>query len=314
MKFHRRAAGALAIGIAVLAVVGFVVFHPSRPLYMTQREVEFETNDGVVLRGTISMPRWAAKPVPGVVLVHGSGPLTRSHMLSDTRMLVQLGFAVLAYDKRGAGESSGEYLNSSAHSASVILNRLGADAASALDLLAREPDVDASRIGFLGASQAGWVIPIASQLSVVVPRFQVLFSGPAVSTGVEHLYSDLTGDGHRPPRVSDREEIERLVQDFRGDPGFDPRPMLATCRIPTLWLLGDQDESVPTFATVRVLEGIRASGNMSHTLVRFPRGDHGLRDVDSGMSEPVWENTMEWMRSIGVVPGERFDPAAAEHR
>ena len=285
--------------VAILALVlgaGVLVFHPGRPLYMQNRAVEVVTDDGTTLRGTISIPRWSRGPVPGIVLVHGSGPLTRDHVRGDTRTLVKLGFAVLAYDKRGAGASSGVYLRSAEHSADVLLRRLAADAAAVFDSLAADPNVDSTRLGFFGASQAGWIIPLAAERTRTAPRFHVILSGPAVSTGVEQYYSDLTGDGNRPPQVADRTEVERLVLRFRGTPGFDPAPVLRASRIPTLWLLGDRDDSVPTFASARVLDSIRATGNDRHTVVRYPNADHALRDVASGQAAPVWDQMMSWLQ------------------
>src|SRR4026207_2440104 len=58
----------VAVIIALAVSAGLVVFHPSRPLYMQQRAVEVTVDDGVVLRGTLSKPRWRRKPVPAVVL------------------------------------------------------------------------------------------------------------------------------------------------------------------------------------------------------------------------------------------------------
>lgn len=62
------------IGVALVLGAGVVAFHPARPLYMQRRAVDVTVDDGVTRRGTASKPRWSRKPVPGVVLVHGSGP------------------------------------------------------------------------------------------------------------------------------------------------------------------------------------------------------------------------------------------------
>jgi dienelactone hydrolase len=296
---------ALALIVVLVLGNGVVVFHPTRPLYMRHRAVDITVDDGVRLRGTVSKPRWNRKPVPGVVLVHGSGPLTREHLLGDTRSLVWLGFAVLAYDKRGAGASSGVYLRGGGNSADALLRRLAADAAAAFVELAADPEVDATRIGFFGASQAGWIIPLAAELTRTRPRFQVILSGNAVSTGVEQYYSDLTGDGTRAPQVADRAEIERLVFSFNGRPGFDPASVLLASRTPTLWLLGDRDESGPTFASVRVLDTIRATGNDRHTVIRYPNANHALRDVATGEAVPVWNHMMTWLRQIHVLAPPR---------
>ena len=224
-----------------VAAIGFMVFHPGRPLYMQNRAVEVTVDSGVVLRGTLSLPRWSKNPVPGFVIVHGSGPLTRDDVRGDARRLVRLGFAVLSYDKRGAGASSGVYIPGRlwGDSAETVLRQLAADAAAFMDRLASERDVDSARVGFFGASQAGWIIPLAATRARHSPRFNVILSGAAIPTGVEGYYSDLTGDGMRAPRVADRAEVERLVQNFAGIRGFDPAPILAASRVSTLWLLGE---------------------------------------------------------------------------
>jgi dienelactone hydrolase len=291
------------VGLIVLLILatGALVFHPKRPLYMQHRDLEVTVDDGTTLRGTVTIPRWSQKPVPGLVLVHGSGPLTRAHVLGDTRRLVRLGFAVLAYDKRGAGESSGEYLRGGGDAAEGLLRRLAADAAAMFDELAKNPEIDSTRVGFFGASQAGWVIPLAAERTRIRPRFNVILAGNAVSTGVEQYYSDLTSDGTGEPQVSDPAEIERRVLGFDGPPGFDPRPVLVASSTPTVWLFGDLDQSGPTFASVLVLDDIRAGGNDRHRIIRYPNANHALRDVDTGESAPIWDDMMHWLSDIGIV-------------
>ena len=293
----------VVVGLAaVVVIVGLLCFHPSRPLYMRQKAVQVVAPDGIVLSATLSLPRWRSKPFPGVVLVHGSGPLRREHLIGDMRQLVWEGFAVLAYDKRGAGESGGQYpRNRDTGSAEATLRILAGDAAAALRQLRQEPDIDPKRVGYFGASQASWIIPLATQSLDPPPRFHVILSGAACSTGVEQFYSDLTGDGSRPPTVADPKEIERRVNAFNGEPGFDPFPILSTMRVPTLWLLGDQDQSVPVFATVRVLETLPHEAAAHHTVIRYPDAGHDLRNTNTGKPVPIWDEVVSWLRKVGVV-------------
>jgi dienelactone hydrolase len=290
-----------ALGV-LAAIAAFVLtFHPSRPLYMRHAAIDVVTPDGIVLAGTLSLPRWAREPVPAMVLVHGSGPLTRADLRGDARALVRRGFGVFAYDKRGAGASGGHYTSGREAVEESALRLLAQDAAAAFERIRAEPGVDPSRIGFFGASQASWIIPLAAERLASPPRFHVVLSGAAVSTGVEEFYSNLTGDGRQPAPPGDPQDIERQVADYHGPIGFDPEPVLRASQVPTLWLLGERDLSVPQLATVRVLDSIRAAGNRSHTVHLYPSVGHDLRDTRTGEPAPLWSDLLAWLRQQGVI-------------
>ena len=116
------------------------------------RDVEFSSGD-VVLAG------WLATPVrdealAAVVLVGGSGPSDRdngTYFPPIREHLADAGIAVLSYDKRGVGSSSGDWLDST-------LDDLAADATAALCFLGAQPEVRAGTAGLLGHSEGGWVV------------------------------------------------------------------------------------------------------------------------------------------------------------
>jgi uncharacterized protein len=88
-------------------------------------EVEF-SGAGVRLSATMTVPG-PASASPGIVLIGGSGPSDRHNdgffdLLRDH--LAHSGVAVLAYDKRGAGRSTGDW-------ATATVDDLAADAAAA---------------------------------------------------------------------------------------------------------------------------------------------------------------------------------------
>ena len=83
---------------------------------------------------------------PGVVLVGGSGPADRSnggYFDAFRDRFVSAGMAVLAYDKRGVGASSGAW-------ASAGVAELAGDVVAAVAALRARPDVDSGRIGIFG--------------------------------------------------------------------------------------------------------------------------------------------------------------------
>jgi pimeloyl-ACP methyl ester carboxylesterase len=88
---------------------------PKPPFPYKDQEIAIRGKDGVTLGGTLSVPNAPARP-NAVVLVAGSGPQTRhvqnaGHRLFDVLAdhLARQGIAVLRYDKRGIGRSTGSY-------------------------------------------------------------------------------------------------------------------------------------------------------------------------------------------------------------
>jgi pimeloyl-ACP methyl ester carboxylesterase len=214
-------------------------------------------------------------PFPAVVWVHGAGESTRIPYDGAplVRALVDSGIAVLSYDKRGVGESEGECCPGDYGQ----FNLLAADVDGAVAALRSRPEIDPSRIGLLGASQAGWVVPLAAVRSGGRVAFTALVDAPAVSTGEEDLYSQETGEQGSPLRLA---SFVRTAGGLRtpGPAGFDPHPYLEQLETPGLWLYGGADRSQPTDEDVDVLNRLKENGKDFRVLV-YPEADHGLLDV-----------------------------------
>jgi hypothetical protein len=119
--------------------------------------------------------------------------------------------------------------------------------------------------------------------------FMVLIVGPTVSVGMENYYSRLAEETTTP-----LDEVYAQL-DFRGAPGFDPRPTLETLSTPGLWLLGEKDRSIPTRQSVAILGDLEAAGRPYRTIV-YPGATHSMTDADSGA--PV-----DFMRDVLVFLG-----------
>lgn len=152
---------------------------PHRPLPYGERTVRFASRaTGVDLEGTLSTPVDAG-PHPAVVLVSGSGAQDRDETVAGHKPflvladhLTRAGYAVLRFDDRGAGGSTGNVLQSG-------LQDIAADVHGALDFLRTLPGIDAKRIGLLGHSEGGYVAPIVASRDRDV-AFLVLLGAPAV--------------------------------------------------------------------------------------------------------------------------------------
>lgn len=279
--------------MVLLLLIIISIFHPSRPLWIKNEDLTVRASDGVLLSGTLSIPRWH-KPIGAVVVVHGSGPLTRDHVRGDVRSLVANGFAVLHYDKRGTGRSQGEYIPSSSTPMPRIIDVLAGDAETMMTFLHQRFQKDDIDLGFFGASQAGWIIPLAVTKCRGIPSFLIIISGTPASTGLEGHYSNLTGDGTRDPQELDPNELMRRTLAFEGEPGFEPMPLWESLDCATLWLLGDRDVSVPTFVSVDLLEKHIRKGHPEHRVIRFSNAGHDLRDVDTGQPVDIWPTILDW--------------------
>jgi uncharacterized protein len=118
-----------------------------------------------------------------MVWVHGSGETPRLNYGTVVAPLVEDGIAVVSYDKRGVGASEGDCCPDS-------FNLLAADADGAVLAVRSHPEVDADRVGFYGASQAGWVVPLADARLRKPVAFTALVDSPAVTAGEEKVWSE----------------------------------------------------------------------------------------------------------------------------
>jgi alpha-beta hydrolase superfamily lysophospholipase len=227
-------------------------------------------------------------PFPGVVIVPAAGRRQTIDLLQGwTNRFTALGFAVLRYDKRGTGSSSGRYRDVNPRSSLEVIPELAADAAAAAETLRRTAGIDTARIGLAGGSQAGWVIPEAQGLARA--RFAVILSGPAVSVGLEIRHARRFADG------LDSLALRADLLAFRGERGYDPRQALERMRIPAIWLLGSRDERVPVPETVTILESLGARDGRPWTVHVFPGANHQLRMASSEDIEHVWREVKGWL-------------------
>jgi len=142
--------------------------------WLPTESVEIQSADNVTLAGTLLMPD-TDPPYAAVVMLHGSGPEGRNgpgyRILSNA--IARSGVAVLFYDKRGVGESTGDF-------GSALYRDFITDGMAAVDYLARRDDIDASRIGLHTNSESGWLAP---EIALRTGKVSFIFNrvGPPLS-------------------------------------------------------------------------------------------------------------------------------------
>jgi pimeloyl-ACP methyl ester carboxylesterase len=140
--------------------------------HYSTRDLPFSSGD-LRLSARLYAPR-AATRYPAVVMVAGSGNqsvIGGAYTEALASAFTRAGIGVLAYDKRGTGQSTGDFTGSD-------FEALGRDAAAAIRFVKGRSAVE--QVGVWGISQAGWIIPYAIRENPGV-AFAILVSPAGVN-------------------------------------------------------------------------------------------------------------------------------------
>ena len=152
---------------------------PVKPYPYDEQELTFSNNEAnITLSGTLTLPKGDGK-YPAVVLVTGSGPQDRDEALFGHKpflviadYLTKNGIAVLRYDDRGFGKSTGKF-------SSALTTDFVTDALSAVEYLKTRKEINPNKIGIIGHSEGGMIAPLAASNSDDV-KFIVMLAGPGM--------------------------------------------------------------------------------------------------------------------------------------
>ena len=140
--------------------------------------VDYTDSQGnaVHLEGALSIPRGSAGKYPCMVLVSGSGQQNRDEEIMQHKPFLVLadylaskGIAVLRYDDRGVGGSTGEVEKASTELFSE-------DAEAMFNAVRKSPYVDTNRLGIGGHSEGGAIAPMVAARNKDV-KFVVMLAG-----------------------------------------------------------------------------------------------------------------------------------------
>jgi pimeloyl-ACP methyl ester carboxylesterase len=303
---------------------------PVKPYPYREEDLAFpNAKAGVSLGATLTVPRGPG-PFPAVVLLAGSGPLDRDEADSGHRPFLILadhltrnGIAVLRFDKRGIGKSTGDY-------EAATTADFAADAQAALAFLKRRKEIDARKIGIIGHSEGGIIAPMIASRSTDV-AWIVILAGPATK-GEETLLlqSDLITRAagmtteqtaksldfdresynlvrHETNRAILENKLEDLVKVsglgpsltpaflqrqihwtsspwFRYFLDYDPAPALQKTKCPVLLLSGEKDLQVPPKENLPLArKALEDGGNKDFQAVELPGLNHQFQHCYMGL-------------------------------
>jgi alpha-beta hydrolase superfamily lysophospholipase len=253
----------------------------------TAEDVVVPVEPGVVLAGTLTLPGDLSDPVPAVVTVSGSGPQDRDGFVDIAegwRPFRQLadalgarGIAVLRFDDRGVGRSTGDFGSSTELTAA-------ADVEGAIAYLRARPEVDATRIAVLGHSEGSRVAMIVGARDASLAGL-VLLSGaadPRAAVRAQALWvaehdPSLTGFSRDSLlALVDRQWDSLATTSAREVYRWDAVALARRIHMPVAVFQGATDRQVPADQADSLGAIFRRTGNTDVTVRVFPDVNHLL--------------------------------------
>jgi pimeloyl-ACP methyl ester carboxylesterase len=306
-----------------------VLLRPQEPKGTLVYDVEEVTYSnvpaGVTLAGTLTLPR-SDKPAPAVLLIAGSGPIDRDETVFGHKPfwviadhLTKQGFVVLRVDKRGVGESTGNY-----NDATTV--DFAADVLAGIEYLKTREEVDAAQIGLIGHSEGGLIAPMvaikSNDIAFIVLMAASGITGEATVYAQETLISRAMGVSEEQLSQQldfqkqvlsiiinepDIEKAEKLLWEivakheqttsevmkaqikrfntkwFRYYLTYNPRTSLKHLKIPVLVINGELDWQVlPKINLPVITKILEESGNEHYKIIEFPKLNHFFQTSEAG--------------------------------
>ena len=302
--------------------------HPKAPYPYREEFVKVKNPKAdCTLAGTLTLPKEEGK-YPGVILISGSGPQDRDEALLGHKPflviadhLTRHGIAVLRFDDRGIGESTGDF------NTATSLD-FASDVSHLVKFLSKHNEIDPDRIGLVGHSEGGLIAPmVASKLPRKLAHV-VLLAGPGVD-GAAILDSQWRAMGEAmgeatPEETEKRtdamkvvqaikdgvaeEEVEKLIKEladaeeddaaanalsagldtmttpwFRYFIKYDPIPALKKTTCPVLALNGEKDLQVLVDLNLPAIEqALKESGNDDFRCLEMHGLNHLFQECKTG--------------------------------
>jgi len=305
-------------------------------------EVQFASGDAR-LSGTLLVPPPGSGRHPALVFVPSAGDTAREQYWGLGYLLAARGIAVLAFDKRGTGKSTGAWQGTS-------FEELADDAIAGARFVQSRAEIDPARVGYWGLSQGAWIAPLAAVRSRDA-AFVITMSGGGLTPADGELKDSeyaMRVAGLSDADISEglafqqaRDAFMRTGENWDGFaarlataatrswwrlPGtdlsspataddrfwantrrfyfYDPAPTLRQLEAPLLAIFGALDTPDGVKANVAsISSALTATAHPDVTIKVFPNGRHNLMDLTGFPPD-------EYVRLQRFVPG-LFDTMAS---
>jgi pimeloyl-ACP methyl ester carboxylesterase len=293
---------------------------PKKPYPYDEKDISIRNSEqGITLTGTFTFPKNTVARA-AIILISGSGAQDRDEtifvhkpylVLSD--FLTRKGFAVLRYDDRGVGGSTGSLSNST-------IDDLSTDVIAAVNYIKTTENFDMNNIGLIGHSEGGWV---ASLVAAKIPdiSFIILLATPGISgleivcDQVENLNKTMglkedvvrqnvalqrrileivkneKDDKIATEKLIDlvpenkKAQIKTLISvKYRSMISFDPQSVLKVVKCPVLALNGEKDIQVNSSKNLKAISvALKEGGNTNYITQEIPHVNHLFQTSKTGL-------------------------------
>lgn len=257
-----------------------------------QEEVTYQSSAvGITLAGTLTMPRGKG-PFSAVILVAGFGPNDRDNSMVGgafrelANYLTSRGIAVLRYDKRGVGASTGTF------DLTVTTADLADDLRAGIAYLKGRPEIDGGRIGLIGTSEGGVIASLVAASSPDVAYLVLLAA--AVVNGIdevlEEVAAQLRADGATEELIAhDRQVRKELLMLATGEPDNARAADLMHEAIERYWAGLSDTEKKEAEGLVFTIKGADVQGTIYYFNSPWHRFFLGLKmaDIIAAIKVPV---------------------------
>ncbi len=185
----------LAVAMLILTTSHCIAKEDTMSFY--EEEVTYPNKEAEIhLSGTLTLPR-SSGAYPAVILIAGYGPNDRDvtgmghkYFKVLAEYLTAQGIAVLRYDKRGVGKSTGNW-------SSVTSAELATDVVAGISYLKTRKEINHDKMGLVGLSEGGLIAAMVASQSPEIAF--VLLMAPYVALGIDdivyHTALQLRADG-----------------------------------------------------------------------------------------------------------------------
>jgi uncharacterized protein len=264
---------------------------------------------GFNIAATLTKPPNAKGPLPALILIGGSGPIDRDGVVAGIPMLgqiaadlVEAGFLVVRYDKRGVGQSGGR-------TETATIADYAEDVRAVITYLEKtRKDVDKKRIGLVGHSEGAWVAMTVAARDKRVAAI-ALVAGVGTRGGdliLEQQLLLLAQSNTPEPERGQKIALQKRINDatlkgsgwegipdqlrsaadtpwFQSFLAFDPARVMRDVRQPVLVVQGELDTQVAPHHAERLAEMARArKRKVAVDVTKVPGINHLLVPAKTG--------------------------------